>query len=80
MATRKKKSEEPIQLDSDKWYIVAHGAKPLLEQCCDCGLVHRVSWKIENGRILVNYMRDDKETKKARARLTRKQKCQPLEK
>jgi len=62
---------DPIQLDSKKWYAVAHGAKPLLEECCDCGLVHRVSWKIENSRIYVNYARDDKETKKARARITK---------
>jgi hypothetical protein len=63
--------DDPIQLDSKKWYAVAHGEKPLLEQCCDCGLVHRVSWKIENSRIFVNYARDDKETKKARAKITK---------
>ena len=69
MAT--KKATQPIQLDSDKWYLVAHGGTPLLEECCDCGLVHLLTWKVENGKMFVNYKREEAQTKKARARRLR---------
>lgn len=62
-------SEQPvIQIEDGKWYAVAFGKKPFLEECCDCGLVHSTRFKLENGRVWVQYNRDEKRTKKARKR------------
>ena len=70
----------PIQIKSGTWYAAGHGP-PLTEECCDCGLVHRVEYRLElkNGRIqiFVRWIVDDKATKKARRRpqsFVRKQK------
>ena len=63
-----RKPDEPIQIDPDKWYAIAHGKKPFLEECCDCGLVHQMRWKVEDGRIWFNYTRDERRTRAARKR------------
>lgn len=36
------------------------------EQCCDCGLIHRLDFKIVNGRIEFRTRRDDRATAAAR--------------
>lgn len=56
------------QVEDGKWYAVAFGGAPFLEECCDCGLVHRTRFKMENGRFWVQYTRDPKLTRRARAR------------
>lgn len=33
-----------------------------LEQCCDCGLVHRLNYRIRNGRIEQQAFRDERRT------------------
>lgn len=66
MASRKQ--AEPIQIVDGAWYAAGHGGEPLLEECCDCGLVHRIRYKIENGRVWYQYARDEKATKAARKR------------
>lgn len=70
---KKKKTIEPIQLKSESWYVLGIGSAPFYEECCDCGLVHKISYKIENGRIFVNYARHDRETAKARKRRNQKE-------
>jgi hypothetical protein len=52
-----------IQVFEDKWYRV--GYVPLHE-CCGCGLVHRVEYKLERGMIFERWRVDRKETDKAR--------------
>lgn len=37
-------------------------------ECCDCGLIHRISFKLEYGKILVNYRRLSGKTQKNRRR------------
>lgn len=34
--------------------------------CCDCGLVHRVYYKINGKKLIVKYVVDKKETEKLR--------------
>ena len=31
-------------------------------QCCDCGLVHRVNFRIDDGRVLMQAFRDARKT------------------
>lgn len=64
----------PVQVIDGKWYAIASGkgnSSKLLEECCDCGLVHRVEYKVENGRIWQRWLIDDDATRKARKRSQR---------
>ena len=36
--------------------------------CCDCGLVHKVEFKIINGEVGVRFLRDERGTGQARRR------------
>jgi hypothetical protein len=36
------------------------------EQCCDCGLIHRLDFRIVDGRIEFRTRRDDRATAAAR--------------
>jgi hypothetical protein len=38
------------------------------EQCCDCGLIHRLDFRIADGRIEFRTRRDDRATAAARRR------------
>jgi hypothetical protein len=38
------------------------------EQCCDCGLIHRLDFRIVDGRIEFRTRRDDRATAAARRR------------
>ena len=72
------RKEEPVQLiDPEKWYAIGFGAKPFREECCDCGLTHRMDFKLENGRFWVRYQRDEPSTKRARARMKRQGMAMP---
>ncbi len=71
MAKRKNKYI-PVQIEDGKWYALnpstkAEAGDPWTEECCNCGIVHRVNYKIENGRIWVQYIVDSKLTRRARA-------------
>jgi hypothetical protein len=55
-----------IQVVEGKWYAVAFGQKPFLEECCGCSLVHRVEYKIDKGKFWVRYFPDERRTRKAR--------------
>lgn len=39
------------------------------EQCCDCGLIHRLDFRIVDGRIEFRTRRDDRATAAARRSL-----------
>lgn len=67
------KRSKPIQIVDGQWYAVAFRNAtdeddPFSEECCDCGLVHRVSYKVENGKFWVQYVVDKRATTRARAR------------
>lgn len=66
------KAQPTIQVVNGKWYALAFGQKPFLEECCDCGLVHRVEYRVRNGKFEVRYFRDDRRTGIARKRRTAK--------
>jgi len=59
-----KKREHEYQLTDGRWYQVAHGKPPYLHECCECGLVHRVEFKIENGRIWERWTIDESKRRK----------------
>jgi hypothetical protein len=42
--------------------------KDFREQCCDCGLIHRLDFRIVDGRIEFRTRRDDRATAAARRR------------
>lgn len=58
-----------IQVYEHKWYRL--GNVPLHE-CCGCGLVHRIEYRLERGMIFERWLVDDRETSKARRALKRK--------
>jgi hypothetical protein len=55
--------------------VIAYGewTRPRLrnfrEQCCDCGLIHRLDFRIVDGQIEFRTRRDDRATAAARRRL-----------
>lgn len=52
-----------IQIIDGKWYRL--GNVPL-HQCCSCGLVRRVDYRMERGMIFERWQVDQRETRKAR--------------
>ena len=36
------------------------------EQCCDCGLIHRMNFRIKDGRVEIQTFRDGRATSGAR--------------
>ena len=62
---RSKKSYEPpaIQLWDGSWYKIDDG---YWHECCDCGLVHDVDYKLENGIIFMRWHVNKRQTKSAR--------------
>jgi hypothetical protein len=68
MATKKKaaKKEHTYQLYDDTWYRSAHGRPPYRHECCDCGLVHNIEYKYEQGSIWEKWNVDTKATVEAR--------------
>ena len=65
-ARRTKTKPGYIQVTEGTWYAIQHDIE--LQECCDCGLVHRMYWKIEKGRIYWSVKVDARLTKKARER------------
>jgi hypothetical protein len=63
-----KKRDMHVQIWDNKWYL----EKFDMHECCDCGLVHDVEYKVENGRIFTRWKRNDTATKKVRKSLNAK--------
>lgn len=61
------KKSEYYQVTDGEWIRVPkRGYK---EQCCDCGLIHKLNFKVdEQGRIFVQTFRDPRATGGARTR------------
>lgn len=48
-----------VQLDDDKWYKFNRSDYLI---CCDCSLVHKLKFKIIDGKIFIKFIRDDRAT------------------
>ena len=69
MKRKKPKAEAAAQqLWDGVWYRIDDN---YLHECCDCGLVHDVSYKLEKGTLFMRWNVDAKSTAAAR-RLRRK--------
>ena len=62
----KKPPDATVQVIDGAWYELGHGFTH--EDCCDCGLSHRVDYKLENGRVMVRYRVDHRRTAENRKR------------
>ena len=62
----KRKKYTPVQITDGSWYRVKGYTH---SQCCDCGLVHKEDFKLENGELFFRTSVDAKETEAQRAAL-----------
>jgi len=53
---------KPVQMWDESWYL----DKFTQHECCDCGMVHKVQYVVEKGRILTNWKVDRRATNKNR--------------
>ncbi len=64
----------PIAIDPNKWY--EHSNNDVIV-CCDCGLVHHIKVKVENGKVWLKMKRNNRmtaeERKKMRIRIVKEQ-------
>lgn len=65
--SRNTNRDAATQVYEEDWYAVGHHD---LHECCDCGLVHRVTYRFERGRLLERWQRDPKATARARRAIT----------
>lgn len=56
---RKSKEFPAVHVEDWTWYVLDN---PGVDECCDCGLVHRTEFKLEGNRIFWRVKRDDKQT------------------
>ena len=62
----KRRADPVVQIIDGSWYALGHGFTH--EDCCGCGLSHRIDYKLEDGRIFVRYRVDHKRTRENRRR------------
>ena len=68
MSTSRKKSvkSEYYQVSDGEWIEIP--MRNLMDQCCDCGLIHRMNFRINaKGRIEMQAFRDARATNGARS-------------
>ncbi len=58
------KPSEYLHVTAGEWVRVPK--KNYREQCCDCGLVHRINFRIKDGHIEIQAFRDGPATGGAR--------------
>lgn len=64
MARRKPKAEtRTVQFMDGRWYRVKGYTHHV---CCDCGLTHRHTLKLEDGELFEQWTIDDEETRQQR--------------
>lgn len=56
-----RKRRPATQITDGAWYSIGHGYTH--EDCCSCGLSHRVDYKLDCGRIFVRYRVDQRRTR-----------------
>ena len=64
---KKPADNPPEDLAAGQPWIVKPGTDVLVV-CCDCELVHRISFTLKGKNIVMRWYRDDKETKIERQR------------
>ena len=55
------KRVETTHLSEGQWFRVAN-RKDHYEVCCDCGLEHRVEYRVRNGKLEFRAWREDRAT------------------
>lgn len=58
-----KRKQPPVQIIEGRWYALGSYERTI---CCDCSLHHRVSYKLEAGRIFERVTLDPRATKRDR--------------
>jgi len=61
-------------IDGDWVSITKDGDKPGLWGCCDCGLMHRVEFMVEDGIVFMRVHRDQEATRIRRDAMYEKEK------
>jgi transcription initiation factor TFIIIB Brf1 subunit/transcription initiation factor TFIIB len=56
----------PVQIAEGKWYRIRGYTH---HECCDCGLVHKEQYRMNDGHVEWRAMRDDAQTAKRRKEL-----------
>ena len=59
----KEKQQESYQVTDGEWLDVGTYKQ---HECCDCGLVHRIRYRIHEGKSQESWTRNDRATAKAR--------------
>ena len=62
----KKKDYTPVQIEDGKWYRVRGYTHT---ECCDCALVHKEEYQLNDGHLEWRATRDDKATQQRRKEL-----------
>ena len=60
-----KRKEKPVQIIEGRWYALGTYERTI---CCDCGMHHRVAYKLEKGRIFERVVVDRRATRAERKR------------
>ncbi len=61
----RRRSAPPVQIIDGKWYALGGYDRSI---CCDCGLVHRLDYKLEKGRVFERVKVDSRATRAERKR------------
>lgn len=64
--TRIKDEHGYEQLESGDVFCINPKKETFMQACCDCCLVHELSFKVEGNKLFIKTRVDDKETKKLR--------------
>ena len=66
MAKKKRGGYQAVQIESGTWYRVRGYTH---HECCDCALVHKEEYRVNDGHIEWRAVRDDRQTEKRRKEL-----------
>ncbi len=53
-------------MDEDHFIVTVNGQEVQFVECCDCGLVHEVSYDIYENKVDMHFERKEQRTEKAR--------------
>jgi hypothetical protein len=67
LLTAAEKSANAPKGTDDMWF--APSENPFIQGCCDCGLAHRITYRIDSEGLSLNFQRDYEATEHLQARL-----------